>query len=278
MSRLDSGVSQIVGWGVDEAGVRVGQEQQDSFLLNHTLGFFAVFDGVGGNKGGAEASKLAAQVLTRRFSDLVDMLNEGDAADWLPRSVASMIKEALKAVSKAIHQAGKDDPNLEGMSTTATGVFFYGGNAYFFNVGDSRCYRVRDGDLEQMTHDHSWVADMVFNGHITREEARHHPDRSIITSSLGFERELYRVDVLWEQAKKGDAWIICSDGLPDYADPDRWEVLATSRLMRGSCPEEVATMLTNLTTANAGVYELINGRCWYRRCDNTTVIVVRVCA
>ncbi|MBT4153784.1 MAG: serine/threonine-protein phosphatase [Candidatus Magasanikbacteria bacterium] len=276
--RFDAGVSRIVGWKVDPRGEKIPQSQQDSFIVSEKLGLFVVFDGVGGHAGGEVASAMAATLLEESFTLLIQVL-EVEAAQREPYRIQSEIEAALRRASRAIYHAGRRDPALDYMATTVSGVFFYEGTAYYFNVGDSRCYREQNGEFEQMTRDHSYVADQLYEGLITAEEARNHPDRGGMHAALGFRDISDYVDVRYTPSQPGDGWIICTDGLVDYADPDRWEVVASSQLRRGICTDEIATTLTNLTTAEAGIpLGSFPGEYYdYNRCDNTTVIALRIC-
>lgn len=160
-----------------------------------------VADGMGGHQGGATASRMSAttvksQYLRARTED-----------------VATGLREALLAANRQIHAAASSDQHLEGMGTTTSAMVFRDSSIYIAHVGDSRVYRVRNGEIEQLTEDHSLVATMVKQGLITPEEAESHPRRNVLQRSMGVSEEV-EVDILGpEPLELGDVYLSCSDGL-----------------------------------------------------------------
>lgn len=174
-----------------------------------------VCDGMGGHEGGEIASRLAVETIVKRFET-----DEGDPLVILPR--------ALQAANRAIFEAANRNAKLRGMGTTCTALILRGGLAYSAHVGDSRLYLVRAGEIFLMTEDHSAVMDLVRRGVISRDEARHHPDKNVISRALGSHGE---VEVTgWPQPfamLPGDRFLLCSDGLYDLVGDD--VLLATTR-------------------------------------------------
>ncbi|MBV6521215.1 MAG: hypothetical protein MNPFHGCM_01347 [Gemmatimonadaceae bacterium] len=173
-----------------------------------------VCDGMGGHEGGEIASRLAVETIVKRFED--------DASD--PRT---FLTRAVQTANRAVFDAADRSPRLKGMGTTCTALLLRNGFAYAAHVGDSRLYLLRDGQIFLMTEDHSAVMEMVRQGTITRDEARHHPDKNVISRALGGHRE---VEVsAWPQpftVQSRDAFLLCSDGLYDLVGED--ELLATA--------------------------------------------------
>jgi protein phosphatase len=167
-----------------------------------------VCDGMGGHEAGEIASRLAIEAFVRCAASV-----DGDPAAHLVRCV--------EAANLAVYEAAQKQSRLAGMGTTCTGLLVRGGAAYCAHVGDSRCYLVRDRDLFVMTEDHSAVMDLVRKGVLTLAEARHHPDKNVISRALGSQR---RVAVSsWPQPlvlRPGDRFLICSDGLSDMVEDD----------------------------------------------------------
>lgn len=182
--------------GLTDTGRRRLQNE-DAFVCRPPL--FAVADGMGGAQAGELASRLAASTIE----------DGGDA----PRSEAELA-ELIHAANLRVFERAAVDPQAAGMGTTATVVVVdeIAGTLTLAHVGDSRAYRVRDGALEQLTSDHSLVAELVRNGRLTEEEAAVHPARSVITRALGTEPEI-EVDTATYELQPGDLVLLCSDGL-----------------------------------------------------------------
>ena len=175
---------------------RIGNEDANVFKPP----FFAVADGMGGARAGEVAAGLAANVL-----------EEGDVPHGA-QGIVTLIEEANRRIwERSIH-----DPDTAGMGTTVTATLVdpEGGRVIIGHVGDSRAYLYRDGSLEQLTTDHSLVVELVESGILTPEEAERHPQRSAITRAVGTE-ETVEVDAFSVDAKPGDLYLVCSDGLTD---------------------------------------------------------------
>ena len=183
---------------------RKRRRNEDSFVCDPPL--FAVADGMGGAQAGEVASSLAAAALKER--------GDGDVGG--EERVAELIQEA----NRRVHQRALDDETASGMGTTMTVALFHeDGSTSIGHVGDSRAYLHRDGRLEQLTEDHSLVAELVRRGELSPEEAEVHPQRSVITRALGTDPDV-DVDTFTVQATSGDIFLLCSDGLTTMVDVD----------------------------------------------------------
>ena len=182
---------------------RLGNE--DAYVWRPPL--FAIADGMGGAKAGEIAAGIAADTLEGARSDRLD-------AD----DVGSLIADA----NRRIWERSLSDPATAGMGTTITVALVEeeAGAVVFGHVGDSRAYRMRDGVLEQITTDHSLIAELVESGVLTPEEAERHPQRSAITRALGTESAV-EPDVFTIEAEPGDLFLLCSDGLSDMLTEDQ---------------------------------------------------------
>ncbi len=168
--------------------------------------FFAVADGMGGAKAGEVASALAASV----FDD------ERDAGEAAEAQLTRIVREA----NRRIYERAVEDESVRGMGTTLTAAKVQDDEVSLGHVGDSRAYILRDGELRQLTRDHSLVAELERTGQISPEAAEHHPQRSIITRALGPEPDV-EVDTYTVPGRDGDVYLICSDGLTGMlADAD----------------------------------------------------------
>jgi PPM family protein phosphatase len=182
--------------GRTDAG-RKRRRNEDAYVVAPPL--FAVADGMGG----AQAGEVAARLATAAFHEY----HEADALEAEQR-VAAIIQEA----NRRIYERARADTEVSGMGTTVTAALMEGSRIVIGHVGDSRAYRLRGGRLEQLTDDHSLVADLVRGGRISPEEAEIHPQRSVITRALGTDPEV-DVDSLTMDAEPGDVYLLCSDGL-----------------------------------------------------------------
>ncbi len=184
---------------------RKRRHNEDSYV--HAPPLFAVADGMGGAQAGEVASSLAATAL---LDGEVDPAASGE----------ERVVELIRAANRRVHQRAIDDATASGMGTTMTVALFQpDGSVVIGHVGDSRAYRLREAQLEQLTDDHSLVAELVRRGELTPEEAQIHPQRSVITRALGTDVDV-DVDAFTVQAHDGDVFLLCSDGLTTMVDPD----------------------------------------------------------
>jgi serine/threonine protein phosphatase PrpC len=222
---------------------RVRRRNEDAFVVDPPL--FAVADGMGGAQAGEVASRLAAAAF-REYREADELGPE--------ERVQAIIKEA----NRRIYDRARTDSEVSGMGTTVTAALLTDGRVVIGHVGDSRAYRIRDGRLEQLTQDHSLVADLMRSGRLTPEEAEGHPQRSVITRALGTDRDV-DVDTLVIEAEAGDLFLLCSDGLSTMvSDAD---VLRT--VEQADTLDEAARDLVR--AANTGGGE-----------DNVTVVLFRL--
>ena len=185
--------------GVTDTG-RKRRHNEDAYVVDPPL--FAIADGMGGAQAGEVASQLAAAALEDSRGG-----PEGEAR------VVSVIQEA----NRRVHQRSLEDPHASGMGTTMTVALVGDGVVWIGHVGDSRAYLLRDGGLQQLTDDHSLVAELVRSGKVPAEEAQTHPQRSVITRAVGTDPDV-DVDAFPIEPRGGDVFLICSDGLTDMVD------------------------------------------------------------
>jgi serine/threonine protein phosphatase PrpC len=180
---------------------RKRRHNEDSYVVQPPL--FAVADGMGGAKAGEVASGLAAAAVQ-------ESANEADSGE---ARVAALIEEA----NRRVFRRASEDRDASGMGTTMTVALVEDNHVAIGHVGDSRAYLIRGGELEQLTDDHSLVAELVRSGKLTPEEAESHPQRSVITRALGTEADV-DVDTFSVDAAPGDLFLLCSDGLTTMVD------------------------------------------------------------
>jgi len=220
----------------DRGCVREGNEDAGRFikpndpaLLSAKGLLLIVADGMGGHLGGEVASRMAVELISRAYYE-----DESDAVRAL--------RKALEEANRRIYEASLADDALVGMGTTCTALALVGGTAFVAHVGDSRLYLVRNGDIYLMTEDHSAVMELVKQGIITMDEARHHADKNIILRALGTHPQ---VEVsMWEEPlsiRAGDRYLLCSDGLYDLVeDSEIRQGVASARDPLEACENLIA--------------------------------------
>jgi protein phosphatase len=204
---------------------------------------YVVADGMGGAQAGEVASRIAADVFDEDFAD-------GNPEE--------LLAERAREANRRIFDLAREDSSRSGMGTTLTGVLVSTDDVSIVHVGDSRAYLFRDGDLRRLTRDHSLVEELRRRGQLTPEEAEEHPQRSVITRALGPEPDV-EVDLQTHQARDGDVFLLCSDGLTSMV---REETVRDVLRSSGSLREAVDRLVEEANRAG--------GR------DNITVVAFRV--
>ena len=202
---------------------------------------------MGGHQAGERASKMALEKLSEALGE-----PDGERSDAL-----QVLREAAQSAGAAIFTAAQNDQALAGMGTTLTTLWFQRGRAYLAHVGDSRAYLYRDGRIQQLSDDHSWVSEQVRAGMMTDEEAKESKFRHIITRSVGFEKEV-QVDGAAIPVQPGDCFVICSDGLSNYLEGDE-----LARVMQARFYSDIPRLLVDMANDRGGD-------------DNVTVVLVHV--
>lgn len=208
-------MSQVSSAAVTHTGLR-REGNEDAFRERPDLGLYIVADGMGGHEAGEVASGLTVQVVESFINDTRDAdLNQTwpFPYDTTKSFEANRLIAAFRLANRRVGTAIADDGALKGMATTAAAVLLdKKGHAHVAHVGDSRVYLLRDGRLQQLTHDHSWVGEQVRAGLLTDSDAQRHPWRNVVTRAIsgGDDPEVEIADVA---TQAGDLLLICSDGL-----------------------------------------------------------------
>jgi protein phosphatase len=235
------------GWAATDVG-RIRDGNEDSFVCIDGLYFVA--DGMGGHSAGEVASDIAVRTLEHIYGASPEGLNHPD-----------IVEAAVEMANMAIFSESMADSTKTGMGTTLTGLVVSDAAAHrviVANVGDSRTYLWRHGELRQVTKDHSHVQNLVDRGAITRAEARVHYQRNIVLRAMGIEPTV-EVDTFELDVEVGDRFVVCSDGLVDEADDTEIE----NEIRAAADGAECAERLVALANRNGGR-------------DNITVVVVDV--
>jgi len=196
--------------GLSDPGL-IRAYNQDSYYIDPTGRFFIVADGMGGHAGGEEASRIATQEIRSYLEQ-----------NWQsPESASKLLQQALSTANQAIVQDQQNHPERADMGTTAVVVVIRPGESPVCgHVGDSRLYRLRKSQLQQITEDHTWIAKALKIGDITPDEARVHPYRHVLSSCLGRE-DLNQISVQQLDLEHGDRLLLCSDGLTEELVDDK---------------------------------------------------------
>jgi serine/threonine protein phosphatase PrpC len=219
---------------------------KDAQVMAKKGALFVVADGMGGHAAGEVASEIAVETISSAYYQ--DDNNEDITASLL---------HAIKRANALIHQRAAENMMRSGMGTTCVAAVLRGSTAYIANIGDSRAYMVRAGQVRQVSQDHSWVEEQVRAGLLTRDQARSHAQRNVITRSLGTQSDV-DIDIFTEQMFEDDTLLLCSDGLSGQISDDDLRTI-----MGKYSPQESVYRLVERANENGGP-------------DNITAIVIRV--
>jgi serine/threonine protein phosphatase PrpC len=227
------------GAGLTDVGRR-RLVNEDAFFLDDQLGLYIVADGMGGHASGEIASSEAVDAvhgMVRRGHEMLSAIEGGDHSPDLLRRAVRLLESSVQAATYMVYGLAQHDPEQHGMGTTVSALAITGPYGLTAQVGDSRVYMVRDGVAAQLTEDHTLVAWQLKQGIITEEEAAISPHRNVITRAVG-SREYVQVDTRFFEARPGDGFLLCSDGLHGYVEDaeipqilDLGPTLATQRFI-----------------------------------------------
>lgn len=199
---------------------KLRQTNQDALISSPGDSLWGVADGMGGHNGGETASTGARDGLLEQL------------AGKTPEQGA--LRTAIGAVNRSLFLRQKEDESLSGMGTTLTVLWVSDQCVYIGHVGDSRAYRLRDGEFKQMTEDHSVVAELLRSGMLTPEQAANHPMRNVITRAVGTEDGI-EIDLMCEERRPGDVWLVCSDGLHGMVTDEKMaEIIKNNKLEKAA--------------------------------------------
>ncbi|PSB16110.1 Stp1/IreP family PP2C-type Ser/Thr phosphatase [Phormidesmis priestleyi ULC007] len=233
--------------GMTDTGL-IRAVNQDAYYLDPDGRFFIVADGMGGHAGGQEASRLATQA--------IQFCLDTRWQSTLPSQ--DLLEKSLLEANQAILDDQKQHPERSDMGTTVVVVIFRDEQPFCTHIGDSRLYRLRGSELEQMTEDHTWVARAMRLGEITPDQARTHPLRHVLAQCLGRE-DLQQIEVKSLSVQSGDRLLLCSDGLTEELSDQR----ITDQLKPIQACEKAASALINAAKEQGGR-------------DNITVVIVAI--
>ena len=242
----------LIGARTDLGRIRENNEDKYEFFQPDDIdilalkgSFYGVADGMGGHSAGQIASELALKNTIASYY-----------ADDSPLLIQS-IKSAISQANGIIYETARAISERAGMGTTITALVIRGEQAYIAQVGDSRCYLLRDKKIRQITEDHSWVQEQIKRGALTKEEALSSPYKNVITRSLGNTPSV-DIDVFELDIEEGDKFLLCSDGLSGLVFEEEMQ-----QILIKSSPSQASWELVNLALDRGGN-------------DNVTVLIVEV--
>ncbi len=238
----------------------VRSHNEDSITVEPEIGLAVLADGMGGYNAGEVASGIATAMIsseTRLTLSRVDphMVDRASGALIATR----LLREVIARANVSIYQSANSQPQYAGMGTTLVATLFCDNKLTVAHIGDSRCYRLRDSKLEQITRDHSLLQEQIDSGLLTREAARRSQNKNLVTRALGIEPEV-EAEIHTHEARAGDIYLMCSDGLNDMVEDEDIELTLN-------------TLGSNLPLAADQLVQMANdagGR------DNVSVILIKV--
>jgi len=255
-----TGEMTLQSWGLTDVGMK-RRLNEDVFLIDVDAGVYLVADGMGGHAAGEVASRLAADEIDRIVSARARLKIETWPDHWDPglSTLANILTEAVQEAHHHVTDAVAKDQDLKGMGTTVV-VASHQDNSdrlVICHVGDSRAYLFREGRIQVLTNDHSWVHEQISAGLLTEESARSHPLKNVVTQALGGSTEP-QADIFELSMLDGDIVMLCSDGLNSMLADSQIESL----LNRGGTLEETAERLVVVANESGGN-------------DNITVVLLK---
>lgn len=236
--------------GLTDVGIS-RDHNEDTIGWQVNLGLAVLADGMGGHNAGEVASDIAVHAI---LDTIASQSDEG----VLAQDPVAACHEAVKVANETIFLNAKQEAAHSGMGTTIVVAVFQDGQVTIAHVGDSRLYRYREAQLQQLTHDHSLVQEMVRNGYMTEEEALTSNNKNMITRALGVENDV-TIDVQQQDTQSDDLYLLCSDGLSDLVtDTEIGDIVAAGEDM-----QQTAQNLIDAANGNGGM-------------DNISVVLVKL--
>lgn len=230
---------------------KVRDVNEDNYcVLERDYKLFIVADGMGGHNAGEIASLIAV-------NDIKDHIVKYISTDMEAQLIRGIIYEAFNKANENIYTHARENLSCEGMGTTTTLALKINSVLYIGHIGDSRVYIVRDNDTQQITSDHSLVAELVRSGNITEAEAMRHPRKNIITRALGTEKNV-KIDILTISFLPSDILVLCTDGLSNFVDKHEIEKI----VLETEDSRETCERLVSMANKRGGY-------------DNITVLVAK---
>lgn len=246
------------GYALSDPGLK-RSANEDYYLMDEEIGLFVVCDGVGGHVAGGVASEMAGKMIRQVMNDGRTIIQKYNADRSLKNRaiVAGLLQKAILAANEQIYRMAEVDVLKRGMCTTVAALVVLDDYAILAHVGDSRIYLYRSNQVHQLTEDHKYAIEMVKRGMMKAEDAAKSPQANVLTRAVGIQPAV-QVDTLQLELANGDLFLLCSDGLHNYADRNELK----NRFSSGD-PTKLPLQLVDFAKSQGGS-------------DNVTVITVKL--
>ncbi len=227
----------------------VRDHNEDTIGFDEDMGLAVLADGMGGHRGGEMASAITVSTIMETLGEQAGRLNNGDTDEKSGYSAESMaIHKAVLLANKNVHDSSTANAQYRGMGTTVVVLMFYDNRFTVAHVGDSRLYRLRDGELEQITRDHSLMQELIDRGFYTTEQARNSLNKNLVTRAIGIDENV-QIDIQEDIAMVDDIYLLCSDGVNDMIED---ELIQSTLIKNRDNLEEAAAEIIRLANKNGG--------------------------
>ena len=196
----------------------VRDHNEDAIGCDENIGLAVLADGMGGHRGGEMASAITVSTVLETVTEKIKNIKAGETDEQTGYSVESLaVHEAVALANKNVHDSSEANAQYRGMGTTVVVTLFYDDRFTVAHVGDSRLYRLRDMELEQITRDHSLMQELIDRGFYTPEQARNSLNKNLVTRAIGIDENV-QIDIQEDIAMTGDIYLLCSDGVTDMIE------------------------------------------------------------
>jgi protein phosphatase len=227
----------------------VRDHNEDAIGCDENFGLAVLADGMGGHRGGEMASAITVSTILETVSERINKIKAAEADEETGYSLESLaVHEAVALANKNVHDSSQANAQYRGMGTTVVVVLFYDDRFTVAHVGDSRLYRLRDMELEQITRDHSLMQELIDRGFYTPEQARNSLNKNLVTRAIGIDENV-QIDIQEDIAMTGDIYLLCSDGVTDMIED---HLIKSAILDNENDLEKAATEIIRLANEHGG--------------------------
>lgn len=227
----------------------VRDHNEDTIACDENIALAILADGMGGHRGGEMASAITVSTVLELITENSKKLNTGETDEDTGYSVESLlVHQAVTQANKNVHDSSEEHAQYRGMGTTVVVVLFYDNRFTVAHVGDSRLYRLRDGELEQITRDHSLMQELIDRGFYTPEQARNSLNKNLVTRAVGIDNNV-QIDIQEDVAMVDDIYLLCSDGVNDMIEDHLIKSAITENI---NDLENAATEIIRLANQHGG--------------------------
>lgn len=238
----------ILIYGQTDVG-SVRDHNEDTIISDEDIALAILADGMGGHRGGEMASAIAVSTIRELVTENIKKINSGDTDEETGYSAESVvILEAVTQANTNVHASSEENAQYRGMGTTVVVVLFYDNRFTVAHVGDSRLYRLRDHELEQITRDHSLMQELIDRGFYTPEQARKSLNKNLVTRAIGIDSKV-QVDIQEDIAMPGDIYLLCSDGVSDMLED---HLIESAMIDNSNDLEKAAAEIIRLSNEHGG--------------------------